>query len=195
MNLNNQFEDHDSFVSKLIREKANQLVRHPGFSKSDREDIEQELRMELIVKSVNFDPKRAHEVTFIARVIERKAASLIRARQAEKRHFRHSGNSLNEIIPDGDGESAELGQMVDTANAKRHTGQAPHSDEELTCLKLDFDNVLNSLPEDLRKLAEMLTEITRYGASRQLGVSRRQVANKVALLRERFENSDLRDYF
>jgi len=40
----------------------------------------------------------------------------------------------------------------------------------------------------------MLTEMTEYAASRQLGTSRRQVANDVARLRERFEDAGLRDY-
>jgi hypothetical protein len=121
MNLNDLFENRDSFASQLIRQKARQLVRHPGFSKSDRPDIEQELAIELVQKYDQFDPERARETTFIARVLE-------------------------------------------------------------------------TLPADLRKLAEMLTEMTEYAASQQLGKSRRQVANDVARLRERFEDAGLRDY-
>ena len=65
---------------------------------------------------------------------------------------------------------------------------------EVARLRLDIDEVLESLPADLRKLAEMLTEMTEYAASRRLGKSRRQVANDVARLHERFEDAGLRDY-
>jgi len=194
VSIDHLFEDRDSFASQLIRRKARQLVRRPGFSKSDRPDIEQELAIELVQKYGQFDPERARETTFVARVIENKAVSLVRARQAEKRHFRRNGKSLNERVSDGEGGSVERAQTVGAANAKRHTGQAARSDEEVARLKLDIDAVLETLPADLRKLAEMLTEMTEYAASRQLGTSRRQVANDVARLRERFEDAGLRDY-
>ena len=195
MSTDQLFKDRDSFASQLIRQKARQLVRHPGFSKSDRPDIEQELAIELVQKFDQFDPERARETTFIARVVEHKAVSLVRARQAEKRHFRRNAKSLNETISDGEGGSVERAQTVDAAKAKRHTGQAPRSDEEVARLKLDIGEVFENLPADLRKLAEMLTEMSEYAASRQLGKSRRQVANDVARLRERFEDAGLRDYF
>jgi len=194
MGIDQHLEDRDSFASQLIRQKARQLVRHPGFTKSDRPDIEQELAIELVQKYDQFDPKRARETTFIARVIEHKAVSLVRARQAEKRHFRRNGTSLNETVSDGEGGTVERAQTVDAASAKRHTGQAPRTDEEVARLKLDIDEVIETLPADLRKLAEMLTEMTEYAASQQLGKSRRQVANDVARLRERFEDTGLRDY-
>jgi len=194
MNLNDLFENRDSFASQLIRQKARQLVRHPGFTKSDRPDIEQELAIELVQKFGQFDPDRARETTFVARVIENKAVSLVRARQAEKRHFRRNGKSLNENVSDGDGGTVERAQTIDAANAKRHTGQAPRSDEELARLRLDIDEVIVTLPADLGRLAKLLSEMSEYAASQQLGKSRRQVAKDVARLRERFEDAGLRDY-
>jgi len=195
MNLNDLFENRDSFASQFIRQKARQLVRHPGFSKSDRPDIEQELAIELVQKYDQFDPKRARETTFIARVLEHKTVSLIRTCQAEKRHFRRNGKSLNENVSDSEGGTVERAQTVDAASAKRHTGQAPRSDEEVARLKLDINEVLETLPADLRKLGELLMQMSEYAVTRELGKSRRQVANDVARLRERFEDAGLRDYF
>lgn len=195
MTLNDLFENRDSFASQFVRHKARQLVRHPGFSKSDRPDIEQELAIELVQKYDQFDPERARETTFVARVIENKVVSLVRARQAEKRHFRRNGKSLNEMVSDGDGGSVERAQTVDAANAKRHTGQSPRQADDLARLKLDIYEVLETLPMDLRKLAELLMQMSEYAVSRELGKSRRQVANDVARLRERFEDAGLRDYF
>lgn len=194
MGFDHLFEDRDSFASQLIRRKARQLVRYPGFRKSELADIEQELAMELIRKYRSFDPKRARETTFIARVIENKAISLIRARVAEKRDFRRDAHSLNEPVRDPEGGSVERAQTVDASRARSHTGQAPRSDEEHSQLRLDLAEVFKSLPDDLRPLAELLTGMSEYAASRALGKSRRQIAKDVARLRKLFEDAGLRDY-
>lgn len=194
MGFDHLFEDRDSFASQLIRQKARQLVRHPGFRKSEQRDIEQELAMELVLKYRCFDPDRARETTFIARVVENKAISLVRARVAEKRDFRRDAHSLNETVSDAEGGSVERAQTLDASSARTHTGQAQRSAEEQAQLRFDMVEVLKALPEDLRPLAELLMEMSEYAASRVLGKSRRQVANDVARLRELFEDADLRDY-
>jgi RNA polymerase sigma-70 factor (ECF subfamily) len=194
MGFDHLFEDRDSFASQLIRQKARQLVRHPGFTKSEREDIEQELRIELVQKYRCFDPDRARETTFIARVLENKVISLIRARAAEKRDFRRDARSLNETVSDAEGGQVEQAQTLDAPAARAHTGQSPRSAEEQAQLRFDMAEVLKTLPDELRQLAELLQDTTEYAASRVLGRSRRQIANDVARLRELFEDAGLRDY-
>lgn len=194
MAFDHLFEDRDSFASQLIRQKARQLVRHPGFSKSEREDIEQELRIELVQKYHCFDPDRARETTFIARVVENKVISLIRGRVAEKRDFRRAGRSLNETVGDAEGGQVERAQTLTASAARAHTGQAPRSDAEQAQLRCDMAEVLTALPDDLRQLAELLQVMSEFAASRVLGKSRRQVANDVARLRELFEGADLREH-
>lgn len=194
MGFDYHFENRDSFASQFIRQKARQLVRHPGFSKSEREDIEQELRIELVLKFPGFDPRRACETTFIARVVENKANSLIRVRGAKKRDFRRDAASLNETVSDGNGGQAETSQTIDSSAVRAHRGQAKRSDEELVQLRLDIAEVLASVPEDLVPTAERLMEMSEYAASRALGQSRRRIAGEVTRLRELFDASDLRDY-
>jgi len=194
MNLNDLFDNRNSFASQLIRQKARQLVRYPGFSRSEQKDIEQELAMELVLKYRCFDPDRARETTFIARVLENKVISLVRTRIAEKRDFRRDAHSLNETVRDADGGSVERAQTFEAASSANHTGQVRRTEEDQSQLKQDINDVLQSLPADLRPLAELLMEKTEYAASRELGKSRRQVANDVARLRELFEDAGLRNY-
>lgn len=194
MNLNDLFNNRDSFASQLIRQKARLLVRHPGFSRSEQKDIEQELAMELVLKYRCFDPDRARETTFIARVVENKAISLVRTRIAEKRDFRRDAHSLNETVHDADGGSVERATTFDASASANHTGQVRRSEEELWQLQQDVAEFVQSLPADLRPLAEMLMEQSEHAVSRTLGTSRRQVANDVARLRELFEDAGLRDY-
>jgi len=194
MGIDDLLSDRDSFASQQIRRMARRLVRHPAFGESDRPDIEQDLAMELFVKYRRFDPARAQESTFIARVLKHKGISIIRARVAEKRHFRRNGSSLNDQVRDSDGRSVERAQTIPEAASKRHTGQARRERSELKQLQLDVNKILEASPEGLKQLAELLTEMSKSAASHQLGKSRRQVANDVARLRALFEDADLNVY-
>lgn len=188
------FNNRNSFASQLIRQKARQLVRHPGFNKSEQKDIEQELALELVLKYRCFDPNRARESTFIARVLENKAISLVRTRIAEKRDFRRDAHSLNETVRDADGGSVERAQTLDDSASARHTGQSRRSDAEHRRMQQDIADFLQTLPAELQSLAAMLMGQSEHAVSQALGISRRQIANQVAQLRELFEDAGLREY-
>lgn len=188
------FGGEDQFASRLIRWKAFQLIRHPAFNQSDRLDIEQELVLELLRKCDRFDPNLARATTFVSRIVERKAASLIRNRIAEKRDYRRHRNLLNETICDTAGCNEERSQTLESSAVKTHTGQNLRSDEEQLNLQLDITSVLQSLPEDLRRTVELLSHVSQAATARRLGKSRRQVAKEVAMVRELFEGADLRSF-
>ena len=80
---------HDEFFNDyartLIRVKAKQLVRRPGFSRSDQEDVEQDLFLHLLRQVQHFDPTRGSLNTFVARVVNSAAAMLVRERGRNKR--------------------------------------------------------------------------------------------------------------
>lgn len=194
MNIQNLFSHRDPFASQLVRQKARQLVRHPAFNRSELRDIEQELVLELVRKYRCYDPERAQESTFIARIVESKIASMIRIRMAEKRDFRRDAHSLNETIRDSDGGCVERSQTLDASAVSNHTGQSKRSDRDVAELRRDVADILQSLSNDERELAELLMEQTEYAASRILGRSRRQIAKEVARLRELFEDVGMRGY-
>jgi DNA-directed RNA polymerase specialized sigma24 family protein len=68
------------YARTLIRVKAKQIVRRPGFSRSDQADVEQDLVVHLLCQAEHFDPERASLNTFIARVIDSAVAMLVRER-------------------------------------------------------------------------------------------------------------------
>lgn len=188
------FENEEAYVSRLIRKKARQLARRPGFTASDIPDLEQELWLEVFAKRMTFDRDRARESTFLSRIVRNKAISIIRTRSAEKRHFRRNGASLSEPVSDGDDRTVERGQTIDSESAKRHTGQCPRSDHDAAQLRRDIAGVLQTLPEDLRELAAALMQQSEYSLAKLPGKSRRQVAKDVARLMAIFEDAGLRDY-
>ena len=186
--------DKKSAISQLIRLKARNLVRQPAFCDVEAKDIEQELVVELLKQADHFEPSRSCEVTFASRVIESTTLSMIRARLAEKRDYRRETCSLNDDVWGFDGESVARVQTLDASAGKRHTGQSPRSDEELAELRSDIRGLIESLPADLRPVAELLQKMSAHVAGRELGISRRQMAAAVGQIRRRFECSELREY-
>src|SRR5687768_10267714 len=74
-----------AFARSLIRIKANQLCRKPGFRACDRDDIAQDLTVAVLKKAHLYDPARGAATTFAARVIESTARQILRDRGRIKR--------------------------------------------------------------------------------------------------------------
>jgi len=75
------FETVQEYVRWLVSRKSKQLVGKAGLTKSDREDIEQELTLHLLERWDHYDPSRGSERTFVARVIDNEVARLLRDRR------------------------------------------------------------------------------------------------------------------
>ena len=90
----------------LIRHKARQLVGREGFTESDREDLEQELRTDLLLRLPKYDAERASRKTYIARLVDHKVATIIEARRAAKRDWRRVC-SLDEELTNGEGQPVD----------------------------------------------------------------------------------------
>ena len=71
-----------------------------GFTESDRDDLEQEMMLDLLQRLPKYNPDRAQRNTFIARVVEHKIATLIEARKAGLRDYRLCRCSLNDRFED-----------------------------------------------------------------------------------------------
>jgi RNA polymerase sigma-70 factor, ECF subfamily len=183
----------DQFTIHLIRRKACQLIRYSGFSRSDREDIEQELRLKLVKQLARYTPQRGHRHAFVKAVVERHVASLLRDRRATKRDHRRIC-SLHVLVDIGDDEKIELAQSIGQRelNAQRH--RHPRSDEELAQLTQDMAEVIAKLPDELRNLAERLKTQTRSEIARDTGIPRTSRNESIRRLRRRFENTGLKNY-
>jgi len=109
----------DAYAAGAVRFKAGQLVGKAGFTQSDREDLQQELALDLLRRSRKYDPKRARRSTFTACLVEHRAATILAERMAPTRDIRREGPSLNEMITDGEGNEVERIATID-AQVNRH---------------------------------------------------------------------------
>jgi RNA polymerase sigma-70 factor (ECF subfamily) len=182
------------YAIRHIRHRARQLTRTEGFAAQDIEDIRQDLIVDLLERLPKFDPAKATCNTFVARIIDRKVAKLIRDRNCEKRDPRREQCSLNECIDDGEGGSVERIQTIAADEADRRLGRQARSDQETAELVLDVEAVLKRLPDNLRRLCELLKTGSIADAARAMGVPRTTLNDHVKKLREVFEAAGLRDY-
>jgi RNA polymerase sigma-70 factor, ECF subfamily len=183
------------YAARLIRFKSQQLIGKHGFTRSDREDIEQELRADLIGRLRRFDPARAQRNTFIARVIDHKVATIIEQRHAAMRDVAREERSLN-ARDNADGETREpFGDTLAEDEVLARHGRARRSSEELRDLALDLRYAMDGLTDHDRKLCLLLLETgTVSEASRRSGIPRSMIYEVRERIRQRFEQAGLQDY-
>lgn len=182
------------FAAKMIRRKAKQLVGHFGLTKSDRRDLEQELKLALLERFDRFDPETANWEAFATMIVDHRIVAIIDERWAEKREFRHGVTSLATMVPDADGELVELTQQIGGEHLERVTGVSHPDPAGEIELEHDVEVVCAKLPPDLRELAERLKQESVAGIARDMGISRRTLRSRIARLREYFEANDLQEY-
>jgi len=179
----------DRFEEWFIARKARQLAGKAGFTPSDVEDIEQDIRLDVLRRLRRFDPAKSNRHTFIAMVVRRCVASILERRRAEKRNGGRRPQSLNAPIRDAEGREVELYQTLDAS-----AGRPGRSEEELRDLRLDVQAVVASLPEHLRPWCKVFVELGIRKASRELHVPRCRLQRIKAEIRAAFAEAGLADY-
>ena len=184
---------NDRFLRGIIRKKANQLVHHAGFTHQDRKVIEQDLSLKVLQSMPQFDPKRSHFKQFIATVVERHVATILRDKKAQKRDCR-GVRSLNEIVDNSEDGPIELAETISTSDHDKRLGRKLRSDTDLADMCLDVAVVIGSLPEKLLELAEYLKTDSISEISRRTGVPRTTLNERLKKLRQLFEDKSLQEY-
>ncbi len=166
----------DEYATTLIRIKARQLIGRYGFSVSDREDIQQELTLDLLTRIRDFDPRKGRPATYIRMVVDRRVATLIRERTSRARDYRRARHSLEDLRDGRDtGEPAE--PAVDVT-AQRD-------------LAIDLTDALGVLSDDLRAIAAGLREESAAAVARRYYLSRDRMRRCVGQIRTQLEQCGL----
>lgn len=179
----------DRFEEWFISRKARQLAGRAGFTTSDVEDIEQDIRLDVLQRLPRFDPAKSNRHTFIAMVVRRCVASILERQRAEKRNGGRRPQSLNAPIRDAEGREVELHQVL-SGDARRPR----RSEAELRDLRADVRAAVASLPEQLRPWCKVFAELGIREASRDLQVPRCRLQRFKTEIRAAFEEAGLADY-
>lgn len=193
MGSTNRYGGIDAYAVRIIRHKARQLIGHAGFTKSDRDDIEQEMVIDLLRRLPKFDPERAQLNTFIARIVEHKVATLIEAQEAAVRDHRCCACSLNENLEGEDGETLERVEIVDQDDYLLRTGRISIPTLEAQETSIDLETFLARLPPELRTLCKRLQTETVAEIVRDTGTPRSTIYEAFKKLRRLLEEAGLDD--
>jgi RNA polymerase sigma-70 factor (ECF subfamily) len=181
--------DLAAYPKWLIRHKAKQLTGKAGFSISDKEDLEQELAAHLLAQAHHFDPQRGSPNTFAARVINSNVAMLLRDRRRLKRGAGIPAASLERTVVSGDGETTSMAEQISSADLVRRMGLGhPNEDTEKAAAVVQ---AFQSLSRDLQEVCLRLMDTPPAAVARDMNISRRELGNAIAQIRERFEKAGL----
>ncbi|MBF0154653.1 MAG: sigma-70 family RNA polymerase sigma factor [Magnetococcales bacterium] len=183
MESRNHYHGIHPYAIRTVRHHARRLSRSFGFLPSDLEDIEQELMLDLHRRLSRFDPTRAGLTTFIARVVENHAATLLEGTGREGAE-ESAPLSLNEVIQDGDGTPVELIDTIAASQSPWHDHAIPWHDG--IDLRADISRMLDRLPTSLRAIAERLMGQTVSELAASAGIPRHALYAAIAKIRGRF---------
>jgi DNA-directed RNA polymerase specialized sigma24 family protein len=181
------------YARKLIKFKARQLSRRPGFNQSDIDDLEQEIALVILTYGGGFDPERASLHTFLDRVVSSAARRILRDRGRLKRAAGNGAQSLESMVADRDGMSRPIGETITASDTDRRTGGSRCSDIEDFEFADAFQAAWGSLPAEIADVCRRVMERGITAAADELGVSRRQIRNALAIARVHFAAAGLGD--
>ena len=166
MEFKNRYDGIEEYAVRIIKHKARQLIGSVGFTESDREDLEQEMMLNLLCILPKYDSSKAQRNTFITRIVEYRVSTIVEERVVGKRDWRLCTASMNDRLDVGEGGSVERLEVYDMDEYLRQTGRLSHTSSERLELSIDLGYVIASLPPELRILCERLktdnvTEISR----------------------------------
>ena len=158
------------YATWFAKRKSFELVGHFGFTKSDQDDLEQQLLLSLMERWPKFNPAECSANEFISWAIGRAVRDLVREQQSRNEHLPTECDPIEDVI--GDEEELLPPQCV----------QADHA--PAVDLSVDVAKALAHLPSEVRNTAQRLMVNNVSDVARELGVSRRAVRNRVKVIRE-----------
>lgn len=181
------------FEFGIVKRKVRQIIGRAGYTRQDKEDLEQELLTRLLQGLRSFDPDVAHRKSFVTAIVERAVATILRDAEAQKRDHRRI-SSLQRLVDLTDEGPTELAETIGDREYNGRRCRDPRSDEDLAQLVTDLAEVIDSMPGELRDLAERMKTQSISAIAREIGVPRTTLNDAVRRLRQRFEQAGLRDY-
>lgn len=177
-----------AYARIVIKSKARQLCRRSGFSRSDEDDLVQELTLRLLEKEHLYDPTRGATLdTFADRVITSAVKMILRDRRRLKRAAGFTAVSLESTTVMIGGTPVYLTEAIGDADLERVTLSKRHGPDP----EADLAELLEGLPPDLVDVARRLLGGTVASVARDLGTSRRQVYAAMARIGQHFEDIGL----
>lgn len=174
------------FTTTFIQIKARQLARRSDFSRSDADDLQQDMLLHLLEVADQYDSARGNVEAFVTHVIKTWIMQLLRDKKAEKRGGLRQSTSLDHTFVDSDGSETTRAASVTDADHQRRLQDAVPCATELLETRDELAHMLSCLSAKQRDLVMHVAEHGVLNASRRFGISRRQVRKQIHAIRQIF---------
>ncbi|MAO24940.1 MAG: hypothetical protein CMJ35_12965 [Phycisphaerae bacterium] len=168
---NNHFDVFHPSVTKVIHIKAHRLCQRPDHSCTDREELEQRMRIHLWQKRDRFNPARGNPCAFANAALKHWCAQYLRDRSRLKRDI-HRTRPI-EVL----GSDAQVDRSWRQANERFDAKELMHR-----CLQI-------LSPEELAFL-RLVSELGERRTADELGITRHIVRQRRGLIRAKCEKLD-----
>jgi len=180
----NRFEGIDAAMVGIVRGKARDLARRPEFNPHELEDLEQELMLEVLQALAGHDQGKASLKTYLRRIVDHKAARLLKSRRAQKRAGGMEAVSLEAILEENaDGDSLDE-SFIDPRP----------SPDMAVAFALDVEVVLTKLSAGEREICNRLRSQTVSEVAKGGEMSRSAIYRSIGQIRNFFTNAGLDDF-
>lgn len=179
------------FAHKFIRHKSRQIIGRHGISRDDRADLDHDMKLRLLRRFRQFDPRKSDWPAFVVTVVERHVATILESHQRLKRLGAGTEVSLAEETFDEDGLTCEEGDRVELDHVARITGAFDRSDAEWLELDHDVAAALAKLPVEIRHICERLQHNSIAATADALGMPRSTLMSQLRRLRPVFDQLGL----
>ncbi len=180
-----------AFTIDFIRIKARQLCRRSDVSRSDHDEMQQEMLLYLWKKAHLFDPSRGNIEAFVTTAINSWVGMQLRRMERLKRRGEAAALSLERTSIENEGDVTSLGSVLTGADRDRRTGATSPDPVESHDLQDALDHALGHLTTRERALLAYVADHGVSAAARKQSVSRRQIYNALTRMRSRFEDAGL----
>lgn len=171
------------YAGRFIRFRVSQLAGKFGISRSDRADLEQDLRIALLERVDKFDPERGHWNVFVFTIIERTIAAMFTPGKVEQRMTELEFDSLSSLVASGDCSETSLAQLVLPEDQARISGRRVVDHVGEVDRNHDVAILLERLPPDLREIATLLMHKSVAAVARELDIPRATLRRRIKTIR------------
>lgn len=177
------------FTADLIRRKAVFLSRSTGFTRSEEEDLRQEMALFLLTKVDLFNNARGTVEAFVTSVVTSWIGMEVRRRTSHKRRGGVRAISLDAAFLSSDGESEPLAGRMSEADCGRRNGTSTTAHEEKVDVRDEWHAVESLLTTREQAFLRDVVNNGLGGTAQKRRITRRRVAATLAAIRERVMTS------
>ncbi len=195
MGYTEKFTELDERSCKQLEYKAKSLVGHYGFTKSDIEDIKQELYLHLYQQLPKYDPARSSKATFVDRVLGNAVRDLIRRRKSECRDYSMCQTSLDQPAYPGNEGYETIGDTISEAQSASGISWNRQNNIDMINLQIEVKRIMSKLDEELQAICIGLSaNMTPTEIAKELGICRQSFYVHKSKIRKVFEDAGMQVY-